>query len=59
MVMADRVRKDQISEAKKTKIEEKQQIKKTLKKMEGKEKKVTGNIEKKRVKKKPLTTKKK
>jgi hypothetical protein len=34
-------------------------IKKTLKKIEAKEKKVTGNIEKKGTKKKPLTTKKK
>ena len=34
-------------------------FKKTLKKIETKEKKVTDNIEKKGVKKKPLTTKKK
>ena len=43
----------------KTKIEEHRKIKKTLKKIEVKEKKVTASIEKKEVKKKPLTTKKK
>jgi len=59
IVKADRVRKDQILEAKKVKIEEKKKVKKTLKKIETKEKKVTDNIEKKGVKKKPLTTKKK
>ena len=59
IVKADRVRKDQILEAKKVKIEEKKKVKKTLKKIEAKEKKVTGNIEKKDVKKKSLTTKKK
>ena len=59
IVKADRVRKDQILEAKKVKIEEKKKVKKTLKKIETKEKKVTGNIEKKNVKKKSLTTKKK
>ena len=48
-----------ITAAKKIKVEEKQKIKKTLKKVESKEKKITGNIEKKGVKKKPLTTKKK
>ena len=59
IVIADRVRKDQILEAKKVRIEEKKKVKKTLKKIETKEKKVTDNIEKKNVKKKPLTTKKK
>ena len=59
IVIADRVRKDQILEAKKVRIEEKKKVKKTLKKIETKEKKVTDNIEKKGVKKKPLTTKKK
>ena len=59
IVIADRVRKDQILEAKKVKIEEKKKVKKTLKKIETKEKKVTDNIEKNSVKKKPLTTKKK
>jgi len=39
--------------------EEKQKIKKSLKKMEINKKKVAGNIEKKEAKKKPLTTKKK
>ena len=52
-------RKEQILEAKKTETQEKQKIKKTLKKIESKEKKVTGNIEKNVLKKKPLTTKKK
>ena len=59
IVKGDKVRKEQITEAKKTIIEEKQKIKKILKKTEGKEKKVIGNIEKKEDKKKPLTTKKK
>ena len=59
IVKGDKVRKDQMLEAKKTKTEEKQKIKKTLKKIEEKEKKVTENVEKKAVKKKPLTTKKK
>ena len=59
IVKADRVRKGQILEAKKVRIEEKKKVKKTLKKIETKEKKVTDNIEKKGVKKKPLTTKKK
>ena len=59
IVKGEKVRQDQISAAKKTKIEEKQKIKKSLKKVEEKEKKVTGNIEKKEPKKKPLTTKKK
>ena len=59
IVKADRTRKNQISEAKKTKVEEKQKIRKSLKKIEVKEKKAADNIEKKEVKKKPLTTKKK
>ena len=59
IIKAEKVRKTQISEAKKTRIEEKQKIKKSLKKMEVKEKKVTDNSEKKSIKKKPLTTKKK
>ena len=59
IVIADRVRKGQILEAKKVRIEEKKKVKKTLKKIETKEKKVTDNIEKNSVKKKPLTTKKK
>ena len=59
IVKGDKVRKDQMLEAKKTKTEEKQKIKKTLKKIEEKEKKVTENVEKKAVKKKPLTIKKK
>ena len=59
IVKADKVRKNQIAEAKKTRIEEKQKIKKTLKKTEDKEKKITDTVEKKEVKKKPLRTKKK
>jgi len=59
IVKGDKVRKDQMLEAKKTITEEKQKIKKTLKKIEAKEKKVTENVEKKAVKKKPLTIKKK
>ena len=59
IVKADKVRKEQMLESKKTKIEEKQKIKKSLKKIDVKEKKATGNIEKKPIKKKPLTTKKK
>jgi large subunit ribosomal protein L21 len=58
IVKADKVRKEQISAAQKTKVEEVKKIKKTLKKIETK-KKVTDNIVKKEVKKKPLTTKKK
>ena len=53
------MRKDQILEAKKVRIEKKTKVKKTLKKIEDKEKKITDNIEKKGIKKKPLTTKKK
>ena len=59
IVKGDKTRKEQLSEAKKTKIEENLKVKKILKKTEAKEKKVIGNIEKKEVKKKPLTTKKK
>ena len=59
IVKADKTRKIQILEAKKTKVEEKQKINKSIKKMKVKEKKVIGNIEKQQVKKIPLTTKKK
>ena len=59
IIKADKIRKDQIDEAKRSKKEEKQKIKKSLKKIEVKEKKVTDSIEKKRIKKKLLTTKKK
>jgi len=59
IVKADKVRKNQVAEAKKTQIEEKQKIKKTLKKIEDKEKKITDIVKKKEVKKKPLRTKKK
>ena len=59
IIKAEKVRKNQIDEAKRSKKEEKQKIKKSLKKIEVKEKKVTDNIEKKPVKNKPLTTKKK
>ena len=54
-----KIRNEQMLEAKKSEIEEKQKIKKSLKKIESKEKKIDTNIEKKTVKKKPLTTKKK
>ena len=59
IVKAEKVRKDQILEAKKNKIQEEQKIKKSLKKVESKQKKITENVEKNVVKKKPLTTKKK
>ena len=59
IVKADKTRKNQILEAKKTKVEEKQKINKSIKKMKVKEKKVIGNIEKQEIKKIPLTTKKK
>ena len=59
IVRGDKVRKEQILEAKKTQIEQKQKIKKSLKKIEIKEKKVIENVGKKEVKKKPLTSKKK
>ena len=58
-VAADKARKNQILEAKKTKLIEKQKIKKSLKKIETKEKKISSNIEKKAMKKKPLMKKKK
>ena len=59
IIKAEKVRKNQIDEAKRSKKEEKQKIKKSLKKIEVKEKKVTDSIEKKIIKKKLLTTKKK
>ena len=58
-VKADKTRGDQQLEAKKVQLEEKQKIQKSVKKMQTKEKKITSNIEKTKVKKKPLTTKKK
>ena len=59
IIKADKTRGDQQLEAKKVQLEEKQKIKKSVKKMQTKEKKITNNIEKTKVKKKPLTTKKK
>ena len=59
IVKANKARKIQILEAKKVKVEEKQKINKSIKKLKVKEKKVIDNIEKQEVKKKPLTTKKK
>tara|TARA_B100000686_G_scaffold31984_1_gene33405 strand:- start:284 stop:829 length:546 start_codon:yes stop_codon:yes gene_type:complete len=59
IVKGDKERKNQILEAKKAKVNEKQKINKTLKKMKLKEKITDKNIEKKIIKKKPLTTKKK
>ena len=59
IVKADKTREDQQLEAKKVQLEEKQKIKKSLEKMQTKEKKITSNVEKTKVKKKPLTTKKK
>ena len=56
IVKADKARKIQLLEAKKTKVEEKQKINKSIKKMKVKEKKVIGNIEKQEAKKIPLTT---
>ena len=58
-VAADKARENQILEAKKTKLIEEQKIKKSLKKIETKEKKISSNIEKKVMKKKPLMKKKK
>jgi len=55
IIEANRVREDQIKEAKKTKTESDKKIKKSIKKIEAKEK----NVEKKDLKKKPLITKKK
>ena len=60
IVKANKVREEQILEAKKSIVHEKQKIKKSLKKIETKkEVKSKHSIEKKEVKKKPLTTKKK
>ena len=59
IVKGDKERKNQILEAKKAKVQQKQKINKTLKKMKLKEKITDKNIEKKIIKKKPLTTKKK
>ena len=59
IVKGEKARKEQIVEAKKTRVEEKQKIQKKLKKIELKEKKIVDNVEKKVSKKKPLTTKKK
>ena len=59
IVKADKTREDQVLEAKKIQLEEKQKIKKSVKKMQTTKKKITSNIEKTKVKKKPLTTKKK
>ena len=59
IVKADKTREDQQLEAQKVQLEEKQKIQKSVKKMQTKEKKITSNIEKTKVKKKPLTTKKK
>ena len=59
IVKADKERKIQIDEAKKVQLEEKQKIQKSVKKIQAKEKKITPNIEKEKVKKKPLTKKKK
>ena len=59
MIKANKARKIQILEEKKNKVQEKQKINKSIKKMKVKEKNVIGNIEKQEVKKKPLTTKKK
>ncbi len=59
LLKGEKAREEQIIKAKKTRSEEKQKIKKMIQKNEDKEKKVTDNIEKKSIKKKPLTTKKK
>ena len=59
IVKGDKERKNQILEAKKAKVQQKQKINKTLKKMKLKEKITDKNNEKKIIKKKPLTTKKK
>jgi len=58
-INANKTRYKQIEETKKIKVEEKTKIKKILKKEEVQGKKIAGNVEKKIVKKKPLTTKKK
>jgi len=60
IVKANKIREEQILEAKKSIVHEKQKIKKSLKKISTKkEEKSKHSIEKKVVKKKPLTTKKK
>ena len=59
IVKGDKERKNQILEAKKAKLHQKQKINKTLKKMKLKEKTTDKNNEKNTIKKKPLTTKKK
>ena len=59
IVKGDQTREKQMLEAKISKEIEKTKIKKSLKKIESKQKKITKNTEKKEVKKKPLTTKKK
>ena len=59
IIKGDKAREEQILEAEKSKLKEKQKIKKALQKTAVKEKKVPGSVEKKTVKKKPLTTKKK
>ena len=57
IVKADRTRKNQISEAKKTKVEEKQKIRKSLKKIEVKEKKAKVTELEKKLKVKKLSKK--
>ena len=59
IIKGNKERKKQIEETKKVKVEEKHKIKKNLKNIEKKGKKIGVNIEKKAVKKKPLTTTKK
>ena len=59
IIKGDRVREDQIKEAKKIKAEEEQKIKKSIKNIHSKENKNIKNVGKKDLKKKPLTTKKK
>tara|TARA_Y100000590_G_scaffold456906_1_gene608406 strand:- start:9 stop:554 length:546 start_codon:yes stop_codon:yes gene_type:complete len=59
IVKGEKVRQEQIAKVKKIEADEKQKIKKMLKKNDEKEKKNTDNLEKKSIKKKPLTTKKK
>ena len=59
IVKAEETRKDQVLEAKKTAVEEKHRIQKSVKQMQSKEKKTKISTEKKEIKKKPLTIKKK
>ena len=59
IIKADKTREEQISAAKKSQSTEKQKIKKSLEKIESGKKEIIENTKKKRVKKKPLTTKKK